>query len=99
MHERTWSRSARNLLMGAALVGSAVAALAAYLGAETCGASGLNANDCRGLVRTYAIRIGLFTGVATAVMTLFVRGLRQMADQSEADRRQRRRETVGEAEG
>lgn len=91
---RSLGESALRLLAVAMLVGSAVAAAAAFTGADACGASGLGANDCRGLVRTYAIRIGVFTGLATAVMTLFVRGLRQMAVQSEEDRRQRRREAM-----
>lgn len=91
---RSLGQSALRLFAVALLVGSAVAAAAAFTGADACGASGLGANDCRGLVRTYAIRIGLFTAVATAVMTLFVRGLRQMAAQTEEDRRQRRREAV-----
>jgi hypothetical protein len=86
MTERTRVESALRLLVVALVVGALVASAAAYTGSQACGVSGLAVDQCRDLVRTYATRIGLFAAAATAMMSLFVRGLRQMAAQSESDR-------------
>jgi hypothetical protein len=92
---RSRLESALRLTVLALLVGAAVAIAAGYTGSQACGLSGLAIDECRGLVRTYATRIGVFAAVATAVMALFVRGLRQMAAQADADRRERREDALG----
>jgi hypothetical protein len=85
-------RSFLRLMAWSAITGSVVAVAAALLGVEDCGAS----NDCRALVRTLSIRLGIFTGVGTAVMALFVVGLGRTQSRNEADRMERLRESLGE---
>lgn len=87
------------LVLGATLAGSMVAALSAATGVPECSGVGSFASDCRRLVRTLSINMGLLTAVVTAVMALFVVGVGRMSSQEEADRRERRLEAFRETEG
>lgn len=94
------TRAVGRLLLGATLAGSVVAALSAATGVQDCRGVGPFANECRRLVRTLSINMGLLTALVTAVMALYVVGLGRMSSQEEADRRERRLEALRqEAEG
>jgi len=83
------ARSFGRLAVWAVLAGSVVAVVAAVTGVQNCDTV-WSTSECRELVRTLSIRVGLLTAVATAVMALFVAGLGRMSEQNEADRRERR---------
>ena len=91
-------RAAAVLRLGlwSALVGSLVAVAAALLGVGDCGSTPGFAAECRSLVRTLSIRMGIFAAAGTAVMALFVAGLGRMGAQDDADRRERLREAFGD---
>ena len=81
--------------MWAVLAGSLVAVVAAVTGVQNCDTA-WPTSECRALVRTLSIRVGLLSAVATAVMALFVVGLGRMSVQDEAIRRERRLGALGE---
>ena len=93
---RSRTRAAGRLVLGATVAGSVVAALSAVTGVPECSGVGSFANECRRLVRTLSINMGLLTAVVTGVMALFVVGLGRMSSQDEADRRERRLEVFRE---
>jgi hypothetical protein len=91
----TSARSFGRLVVWAVLAGSIVAVVAAVMGVQNCD-SVWSTSECRELVRTLSIRVGLLTAVVTAIMALYVRGLGRMSEQDEADRRERRMGTLGQ---
>jgi hypothetical protein len=76
------------LVAAGLLVGALVAAVSVATAAPFCG-SGLEAEECRGLVVTLARRAGLVAGAATVVMVLLAAGLIRMLTQGDRDRAER----------
>jgi hypothetical protein len=75
------------IALAGAIVAATVGSLAAVWGSGSCGRGpGRLAGDCRGLVRTLSIRMGIAAGIATVVMVLMVAGLGRMVEQGERDR-------------
>jgi hypothetical protein len=76
------------LVAAGLLVGTLVAAVSVATAAPFCG-SGLEGEECRGLVVTLARRAGLVAGAAAVLMVLVAAGLVRMLTQTDRDRAER----------
>jgi hypothetical protein len=96
---RTRLRGLALLALAGALVTALVSAVAGSFAGPSCGTGedGLRAMvECRSLIHSLSLRMGLLAGVGTVLAVLTVMGLQRMAAQDEVDRRVRRLEAVRE---
>jgi hypothetical protein len=76
------------LVAAGLLVGALVAAVSVATALPFCG-SGVEGDECRGLVVTLARRAGMVAGAAAVLMVLLAAGLIRTLTQTDRDRAQR----------
>jgi hypothetical protein len=93
-----WVKLALLLVAAGLLVGTLVAAVSVATAAPFCG-SGIEAEECRGLVVTLARRAGLVAGAAAVLMVLLAAGLIRTLSQRDRDRAERAMEAYRTSRG